>query len=247
MPHGWSQIDPGKDVWWLSYDRACQSLRKVLPSVITSLEREGTERKESIGLAKIVKDYKFIASLYMMCNILPHLSKLSCMFQAQKVYLLQIRPLLEATKAKLLQLRDGMGRYKAELHVDGLFDTMLKDFNIRVPTDSKRSFDEKIKKLFINAITANLGKRFPHVALLEAFSIFDPTKLPPPDQMDGYGTEYLQTLVDHFACGPSPVIDEDEVMNAECERVFSTMNRIKTRLRSAMKNKTLNFLILILL
>ena len=33
------------------------------------------------------------------------------------------------------------------------------------------------------------------------------------------------------------------VSNAECERVFSTLKRVKTRLRSTLKNKTLNHLI----
>ena len=68
---------------WLSHDAACQTLVKVLQAVITSLEQEATERGDALarGLCKIVKKYKFIATLYMMCDVLPVVSHLSRTFQ----------------------------------------------------------------------------------------------------------------------------------------------------------------------
>ena len=45
------------DTHWLSHDAACQTLVKVLPAVITSLEREASERGDSLatGICKVVK------------------------------------------------------------------------------------------------------------------------------------------------------------------------------------------------
>ena len=71
------------DTRLLSHDAACQTLVKGLPAVITSLEREASERGDAlaIGLSKVVKQYNFVASLYMMCDVLPKISQLSCIFQ----------------------------------------------------------------------------------------------------------------------------------------------------------------------
>ena len=62
----------------------CQTIVKVLPAVITSLEREASERGGAlvIGLCKVVKQYDFISSLYMICDILPPVSRLSRIFES---------------------------------------------------------------------------------------------------------------------------------------------------------------------
>ena len=64
------------DTRWLSHDNACQTLKKVLPAVIASLEREAEERGEAlaVGLSRVVQRYNFIATLYMMCDALPKVS-----------------------------------------------------------------------------------------------------------------------------------------------------------------------------
>ena len=44
------------DTHWLSHDAACQTLKKVLPAVIASLEREAEERGEAlaVGLSRSI-------------------------------------------------------------------------------------------------------------------------------------------------------------------------------------------------
>ena len=67
------KLTQAKDVRWLSHDKAVQNLRRCLPSVITSVEREAEERNnaEAAGLAAFVKTYKFVAALYMFSDVLP--------------------------------------------------------------------------------------------------------------------------------------------------------------------------------
>ena len=57
---------------WLYHDAACSTLVKVLPAVLVSLDREAQERGDALdhGLSKVVRQYGFIATLYMMCDIL---------------------------------------------------------------------------------------------------------------------------------------------------------------------------------
>ena len=51
------KLKQAKDVRWLLYDAAIGSILRTLPSVIVSLEREGTEQSEptAVGLAEFVK------------------------------------------------------------------------------------------------------------------------------------------------------------------------------------------------
>ena len=73
------KLKKAADTRWLSHDNACKTLVRVLPAVIASLEREAAERGDAlaVGLSRVVKHYKFVASLYMMCDVLPKLSRLS--------------------------------------------------------------------------------------------------------------------------------------------------------------------------
>lgn len=74
-----------RDTRWLSHDRAVSAVRQCLPALITSLEREASERSDATaaGLSMFVKNPNFIASIYMMSDVLPHLSRLSKSFQVQ--------------------------------------------------------------------------------------------------------------------------------------------------------------------
>ena len=98
-------------VRWLSHNSACQALRSTLPSVLVSLSREASERGEPVaaGLLNMITQFKFIATLLLLCDILPHLNRLSCMFQSADLDLSLIQPQILATLEKLRQLRDTPG------------------------------------------------------------------------------------------------------------------------------------------
>ena len=76
------KMKEAKDVRWLSHDQAVQTIQITLPAVLTALEQEGTENGEpvAIGLVRVMKCYEFVACLYLMCDVLPHLSHLSRLF-----------------------------------------------------------------------------------------------------------------------------------------------------------------------
>jgi len=59
------KLKKSADTCWL-----CLSNIKVLPAVISSLESEAEERGQGLahGLCKVVKQFKFVAILYMMCR-----------------------------------------------------------------------------------------------------------------------------------------------------------------------------------
>lgn len=90
------------DTRWLSHDAACQTLVKVFPAVITSLEREASERGEAlaVGLCKVVKQYKFIFTLYAMCDILPIVSHFIRVFQASEIELPTLDKMVLSTHSR---------------------------------------------------------------------------------------------------------------------------------------------------
>ena len=95
------KLKKSADTRWLSVDNACQTLVDVLPAVITSLESKAEERGQALahGLCKVVKQFKFIATLYMMCDVLPVVSHLSRILQYADIDLSVLQK-LESTTIK---------------------------------------------------------------------------------------------------------------------------------------------------
>ena len=146
---------------WLSHNSACQALRSTLPSVLVSLSREASECGEPVaaGLLNMITQFKFIATLLLLCDILPHLNRLSCMFQSADLDLSLIQPQILATL---------------------------------------------------------ITNRFPDAGIISAFSIFDPLKLPASEeraQQERYGESSLNTLVEHYGSGTSPIVSSLDAKN----------------------------------
>ncbi|KAI8487203.1 hypothetical protein Bbelb_350010 [Branchiostoma belcheri] len=70
-------LKEAKDTRWLSHDEACSSLYKTLPAVLTSLEHEGRQTATASGLLTWLRNWRALATLYLLCDLLPHLSALS--------------------------------------------------------------------------------------------------------------------------------------------------------------------------
>lgn len=188
------------DTRWLSHDLAVTAVRKSLPSVITSLKRESTERNDAqaLGLLKFVCTYKFVACLYMMSDVLPILSHLSKLFQKKSLDFSLIQPLVTSTTTQLEVLQSRPGMFFQT--VDDVLVNSLKDFNIKpveLTTSTKDDFIRTIYKKYLRSICMHIEERFPDAGLLGAFSIFDSTNW--PDQyIPGFGEEQINELVDHY-------------------------------------------------
>ena len=140
------KMKEAKDVRWLSHDQAVQTLRRTLPAVLTALEREGSENGEpvAIGLVRIMKCYEFVACLYLMCEVLPHLSHLSRLFQAEYIQLSMIRPYLNACIKSLTSYKD-RARATDVAATDSALANQLQHFNISVSLQRKEAFDKNVR------------------------------------------------------------------------------------------------------
>ena len=125
------KLTQAKDVRWLSHEKAVRNLRRCLPFIITSLEREA-ERKcaQAAGLVGFIKQYKFIASLYMLLDVLPPLANLSRAFQ-KDVDFAVVKALVQGTKATIDSLFMTPGQYFQNLPIT----PELRQHGVHQPSD----------------------------------------------------------------------------------------------------------------
>ena len=107
------------DTHWLSHDAACQTLKRFLPAAIASLEREAKERGEAlaVGLSKVIQKYNFIATLYMMCDALSKVSRLSRNFQLSNMDMSELHSHVQTTVDSLNSLNSHPGENFSQLDI----------------------------------------------------------------------------------------------------------------------------------
>ena len=66
-------------------ENAIKAVVRILPSLLVSLDRQSSENGEPTAFYKFMKSYKFVACVYLLSDILPHLSYLGRIYQKQNV------------------------------------------------------------------------------------------------------------------------------------------------------------------
>lgn len=273
---------------WLSHDKAVTAIQRTLPSLLTTLEREVGEKGDAVarGLLQAPKCYTFVATLYLLSDVLPLLSKLSLIFQRENIDVCVVRPVVSSTIAAVKILRDTPGAYLKQL--DETVHKLTTDFSLQVSSTSKHLFQHYIREGYIDKLVSNLEERFADSDLLSSLvTLFHPSRAAESlqDNFSTYGDTAINTIIEKFTttvdqerfqlewmsfkhimlskefpnAGPDQVMAKDTLFSslyptlsqiasitltlplstADCERGFSTMNRIKTDSRNRFKTKTL--------
>ena len=209
-------------VRWLSHDHAIKALIRTFPSILVSLDREASENNEATahGLLNFMKCYKFIATTYLLSDVLPHLSRLSPIFQKENIDLTLIQPCLQTTIDTIKEYKDNAGPNQRKL--DSILVTELKDFQITSSDATKEQFKSNIQSKYIEALIIGLENRFPDITDLSSFSIFDPTKLPSSqEEFTVYGIDKLEHIVATYGNGPNADVD-----GGECESEWECLKNL---------------------
>lgn len=212
------KMKEAKDVRWLSHDNAIQTLRRTLPAVLIALEREASEKEEpvAIGLVKVMKHYEFVSCLYLMCEVLPHLSHLSRLFQAEYIQLSMVWPSLNACIKSLTAYND-FTKAADVVATDSAIADELEQFDLAVSPECKEAFNKNVRQPFLDLLLQNLHveDRFPQVELLRAFSIFDPSEgVSSCTSASDIAAAYLdkvRILANHYGTGENPLVNTDEL------------------------------------
>ena len=122
-------------------ENAIKAVVRTLPSLPVSLDREASENGEptALGLYKFMKSYKFVASVYLLSDILGRLSRI---FQKENVDLSLIQPCLKSTIDAIKKYEDDPGPNLSKL--DKVLVTELTDFQIEATSQQKDSFKNQI-------------------------------------------------------------------------------------------------------
>ena len=184
---------------WLSHEQAIIAIRRTMPALIVALEREVTENDNAIacGLVTTIKSYKLVATVYLLSDILPHLSVLNLVFQREVVDLSIIKPQVSATIASLNFIRSNPGLHMQEL--EEVVSDLTSRFGLIVQENSKENFNKNVQEKYINCLVDNLENRISDSAILGALETLFNSKKASSAGIEGYGNvaieQYPMTVV----------------------------------------------------
>ncbi|KAJ8011839.1 hypothetical protein DPEC_G00062450 [Dallia pectoralis] len=134
------------------------------------------------GVAKQLQDdfcctYHFVASVYLQADVLPHLARLSRIFQRQKVNFLAIKEQVSVTMACLKNIKDAgdtqpPGSFLAQLHRDLDNPAGLGAFNIVI--DMRRKGRGEVMEPYLDGLQDSLDRRFQNLNIMGAFHVLGP-------------------------------------------------------------------------
>jgi hypothetical protein len=183
----------------------------VFPAICASLSREAEERGDAlaVGLHNIVRKYNFVASLYMMCDILPTVTRLSCALQASCIDVSQLHLLVTSTTEALELLCTSKGPRSNALDFD--LHNSLVSCEVNVTPEMKHQFNTRVYTPFIKALVTHIKERLPDTGIFSAFSVLDPSKLPSTAEEAvslSYGENQVEILEKQYGQGDHAVVDD---------------------------------------
>ena len=165
---------------WLSTERSVNRLRKCYISVVLGLQREGEERSDAkaLGLNKLVTEYRFVCTMLLLCDALPHVTHLSKCFQGADCDYSIIPRMVSSTVhgIKLLKTVDGVNMQGLEAFLE-----QIRNLGIDLSKPSHLGdeyFKASIKKPYLDSLISNIERRFDNKRVLASFDIYNPSKLP---------------------------------------------------------------------
>ncbi|XP_071122736.1 zinc finger protein 862-like [Mytilus edulis] len=193
---------------WLSFDSSVKAVNSEYEAILQTLYALREKDAAALGLYKKVKQVKFIATIYILDEILPLLSIVSKTFQKGTIDFSKIGPTLEYTKEQLNKVMESESPI-VKLKHDLEEGKRLHVLEIKV-TDPMITEVTNLLKNYISTLIENIDKRFgASLPVLTALSIFDPLRVPEKEHVgfSSYGQNQMKVLCTHFT---SHINGEDE-------------------------------------
>ena len=151
------------DTRWLARERCVCAVRKTLPALVTTFETiyEDSGDAEAYGLSKLLCTYKFVASLYMLCDILHTVAKLHGSLQSKEFNLATVPVMVCGTIKRLQELKEHPATstwFKDLLKVvTETSQSSLQD--VSVSEADKTSFLSRIYRPYIQSVIDHISSR----------------------------------------------------------------------------------------
>lgn len=216
------------DTRWLSHDRAVSTLRRILPAAIVHMEEEANSGDAlALGIVQVMRTYYFIGSVYLLSDILPHLSRLSHLFQERDIDFSKVHVHVSNTIEVLETMKTYKGPYMQKL--SAALEGELSACRIVTKETDPHCFHRNVKNAYLEAVIDNLHKRFLDARVISAFGIFNPDRVPETtsEGHSTYGNDQLSVIKSHFGdMLDHPALDQEWVYLKQLltDSFISTLN-----------------------
>ena len=156
---------------------------------------------EAYGIAKLMCTYKFVACLFMLCDVLHTLAKLQGSLQSKDLDLATIPTLIQCTLSRLMEIKESVSSstwFKEHMNVF-TDSTQLGTWNISVTQTDQEGFINSVYRPYIQSVIDHVRTRLRSSDVFSAFSVFDPSNLPDSEEsLSSYGTDTISVLTDFY-------------------------------------------------
>lgn len=182
---------------------AIQTIYKTLDSLITFFATD--KDAKSKGWNKKLIQHDFIATTYMMMDVLPIVTELCLVFQKADLDVSMVKVTVDHAKESLKKMKSdegGDGTYLKQLKEDHLTVEGGKTYYKGNHLVQGRKNIDSIKQKFINALLEKLDKRFPEddSNVIYAFAVLAmrPISFCSQEELSVWGDEKLEVLIKHY-------------------------------------------------
>ena len=186
---------------WLSTERSIMRLKSCYTSVVLSLQNDSERHgnAKALGLASLMSEYRFVCTMLLLCDTLPHITFLSKAFQSADCDYSIIPKMLSITLQSLeaLQLTDGANLLCLETYLEEITGASIQ---LKMPLNLGQSyFENYVKKPYLMSLIQNLMTRFEDKSIITAFDLFNPASFPSnPTDLVQFGNENVRQLSEHY-------------------------------------------------
>ena len=131
------------------------------------MEREAEERDDvtAAGLHHVLTDYKFVATMLLLCDVLPTVNRLSLIFQVQQIDSTGVPRYVQSDISKLETITSkddnslkSIGNYVQQLSMAGV--TIRRVAKRGENLDAHEAFRKSIQLPFLGQLITNISSRF---------------------------------------------------------------------------------------
>ena len=187
----------------------CLSIEPLMDTLLETITiANNLQRQNFVSLYTEICDWKFLAFLHFLWNILGYLSTLSKIFQRKKILISDIDPVIELTLNKIQQefldlndegkilLGENLNRFLLNIPPGG--DCNIGTHQLLWNENYKTELIIDIQS-FALAVTSEIQERFPDRPILNSMKIFDHMNWPDSkEELMKYGEIELNILAEFY-------------------------------------------------
>ncbi|CAB4378588.1 unnamed protein product [Rhizophagus irregularis] len=203
------------EVRWLSWYEAiknlCLSIEPLMDTLLETITStpNNSQRQNFISLYAEICDWKLLAFLHFLWDILGYLSTLSKIFQRKNIQISDIDPIIELTLNKIQQQfldYDDDGRLSLGEHLNKFLSHFSEEENNYSIGAHQLLWNENYEAdliadilSFASAVVLEIQERFPDRPLLNSMKILDHANWPSnKEELTNYGEEELNMLSEFY-------------------------------------------------